>query len=154
MSTHFKGPVVSENGFEGAITGNITGNLTGNVTGNLVGNQSGGSVAATVLTASTSAAVGSGGAVIKAIKTGAATLTVSALAAATQEDLSLTITGAAAGDIVILMPPNAALEPALGVVGAWVSGANTAKVRIANLDPVSPLVGGANDWNYLWIDLT
>jgi hypothetical protein len=30
MATHFKGPVVSANGFSGDVTGNITGVLTGN----------------------------------------------------------------------------------------------------------------------------
>lgn len=29
MATHFKGPVVSTNGFTGALTGNVTGNVTG-----------------------------------------------------------------------------------------------------------------------------
>lgn len=29
MATHFKGPVVSDNGFTGNITGDITGNLSG-----------------------------------------------------------------------------------------------------------------------------
>lgn len=33
MSTTFSGPVISTNGFQGAVTGNVTGNLTGNVTG-------------------------------------------------------------------------------------------------------------------------
>lgn len=37
-TTTFSGPVVSDNGFVGAITGNITGNVTGNVTGTLTGN--------------------------------------------------------------------------------------------------------------------
>ena len=36
-NTTFSGPVISTNGFVGAITGNITGNVTGNVTGNLTG---------------------------------------------------------------------------------------------------------------------
>jgi hypothetical protein len=33
MSTTFSGPVISENGFEGAVTGAVVGNITGNVTG-------------------------------------------------------------------------------------------------------------------------
>ena len=36
-NTTFSGPVISTNGFVGAITGNITGNVTGNVTGDLTG---------------------------------------------------------------------------------------------------------------------
>lgn len=41
MTSHFKGPVESDNGFVGAITGNITGNVTGNITGNVTGNVTG-----------------------------------------------------------------------------------------------------------------
>lgn len=38
MSTsNISGPLVSTNGFTGALTGNVTGNLTGNVTGNVTG---------------------------------------------------------------------------------------------------------------------
>lgn len=36
-NTSFTGPVISANGFIGAVTGNITGNITGNVTGNVTG---------------------------------------------------------------------------------------------------------------------
>jgi hypothetical protein len=41
MATHFKGPVVSVNGFEGDFTGDIVGNITGNVTGNVTGDLTG-----------------------------------------------------------------------------------------------------------------
>jgi len=34
-NTNFSGPVISTNGFIGAVTGNITGNVTGNVTGDI-----------------------------------------------------------------------------------------------------------------------
>lgn len=37
-NTTFSGPVISDNGFVGAVTGNITGNVTGNVTGTVTGN--------------------------------------------------------------------------------------------------------------------
>lgn len=40
-ATHFSGPVVSTNGFTGAVTGAITGNVTGNLTGNVTGNVTG-----------------------------------------------------------------------------------------------------------------
>ena len=40
-ATHFNGPVVSENGFEGDFTGDVTGNLTGNVAGDVTGNTAG-----------------------------------------------------------------------------------------------------------------
>lgn len=32
-NTTFSGPVISDNGFVGALTGNVTGNVTGNITG-------------------------------------------------------------------------------------------------------------------------
>ena len=41
MSTHFSGPIVSTNGFTGAITGAVTGDVTGNLTGNVIGNVDG-----------------------------------------------------------------------------------------------------------------
>jgi hypothetical protein len=49
MSTNFKGPVVSEEGFTGDVTGDITGDITGDVTGDLTGLalQGGASAAAT-----------------------------------------------------------------------------------------------------------
>jgi hypothetical protein len=34
-NTNFSGPVISTNGFIGAVTGNITGNVTGNITGDV-----------------------------------------------------------------------------------------------------------------------
>lgn len=37
MTTTFSGPVVSTNGFVGALTGSVTGNVTGNVTGAVTG---------------------------------------------------------------------------------------------------------------------
>lgn len=148
--THFSGPVASANGFEGAITGNIT----GNVTGNLTGNQSGGSVAATTVSASTSLSVGSGGATVKAIKSGVVSLNPGTLAAAAEIDLTASITGLAAGDVVCLMPPNAAAETGLGVALVWVSAADTLSVRCTNLNAVAALSGGAQNWTYLWYDLT
>lgn len=36
-NTNFSGPVISTNGFIGAVTGNVTGNVTGDITGGIVG---------------------------------------------------------------------------------------------------------------------
>ncbi len=41
MATHFTGPVVSDNGFEGDVTGNLTGNVTAPVPGGVTGNVTG-----------------------------------------------------------------------------------------------------------------
>jgi hypothetical protein len=37
MASHFSGPVVSTNGFQGAVTGAVTGDVAGNVVGNVTG---------------------------------------------------------------------------------------------------------------------
>ena len=132
MATHFKGPVISDNGFTGSVAG---------------------AVAATTLTASTSLAVGAAGIAIKQIKSAAISVTVSALADAAEEDISLTITGVAAGDLVLLAPINAAMETGLAVIGAWVSAANTVKLRVSNVKG-SGLTGSTANWNYVWYDLT
>lgn len=135
--THFSGPVASAAGFEGPISGTVTG-----------------AVVATTATVSTSLTVGSGGAAVKAIKSGTVSLDPGTLAAGAETDLTATITGVAAGDIVQLMPPNAAAETGLGVALVWVSAANTVKIRCTNLNAVAALVGGAQSWTYLWTDLT
>lgn len=157
-ATHFKGPVISPGGFvgpvTGAITGNITGNLTGNVTGNLSGNQSGGSVSATTLSASTSLSVGASPATIKKIGSGSVSVDAGTLAAQTALDVSLNIPGVAAGDIVQLMPANASMEAGLAIAAVWISAADTVKVRLFNNNAAAALVGGAQNWTYLWTDLT
>lgn len=61
---------------------------------------------------------------------------------------TLTITGAATGDIVVLCPPAAGLTAGLMAGQAFVSAANTVKLPIANLS------GGAVDeasasWDYM-----
>lgn len=113
-ATHFKGPVVSENGFT----------------------------------------AGSGGVQQKAVKSGTVSVNPGTLAAGAELDISVTISGVAAGDIVQLMPPDAAMETGLGIVAVWVSAANTVKIRVTNLNAVAALVGGAQNWTYLHTDLT
>lgn len=140
-ATHFKGPVVSPGGFEGPVTGNITGNISG-------------AVAATTVSASASLAVGASGASIKAIKSGVVSVDAGTLAAQTALDVSVTITGVAAGDIVQIMPLNASMEAGLAVQAVWVSAANTVKIRLFNNNAVAALSGGAQNWTYLWTDIT
>jgi hypothetical protein len=139
-ATHFSGPVVSTNGFTGNITGDVTGNISGTVT-------------ATTLAATTSLAVGSSPATIKAIKSGTVSVTIAADAAAAEEDVSLTITGVAAGDVVLLMPLDASMETGVGTIACWVSATDTVKVRISNFNG-SSLTGSTQNWTYLWFDLT
>lgn len=72
--------------------------------------------------------------------TATATLDFPSIAAAGQQELTITVTGAAVGESVALAPP-AALEAGLQVTG-YVSAANTVKVRLSNvtgsaIDPAS-----------------
>lgn len=127
--THFTGAVNSTNGFVG-------------------------SVAATTLTASTSAKVGSTGATIKGIYSAAISVVVGTNAAAAETDISLTITGVRAGDLVLLAPINAAVETGVGICAVWVSANDTVKVRLTNLNAAAALSGSTANWNYVWFDLT
>lgn len=79
---------------------------------------------------------------------GTVTIDPASIASAAIGETSVTITGAAAGDTVIMNAP-AAIEAGC-VWCAYVSAANTVKLRIANLS------GGALDcasatWNYCLI---
>lgn len=64
----------------------------------------------------------------------------------TSEDVSVTITGAATGDIVIMNPPST-LESSLSFAGAYVSATNTVKVRITN-HSASTVDGASTTWTY------
>lgn len=91
--------------------------------------------------------VSSSGTTLTKILKGTVSVTLAATAAAAEEDVSLTISGAAAGDIVIMTPLNASMETGVGIVAAWVSAANTVKVRITNLH-TSTLTGSTQSWSY------
>ncbi|NIO44970.1 MAG: hypothetical protein GTN36_05465 [Candidatus Aenigmarchaeota archaeon] len=78
---------------------------------------------------------------------GSASVTVSALAAAAEEDLSITDTNAEVDHVVSVSFANAAMETGLSVSAAWVSAAGTIKVRISNQSG-SGLTGGANTIYY------
>lgn len=62
----------------------------------------------------------------------------SAAAGVCSTDLTITVTGAAAGDLAFVTPPNAAVN-AGSQFTAWISAANTVKVRHCNIS------AGAND---------
>lgn len=153
MSTTFKGPVVSQNGFTGAITGNITGNVTGNVTGDLTGDSAGthtGAVVGTTVTASTSATIGGGTAITKLQK-----LTVSVIipttAASATGDVTATATGVLAGDIILVTPLTAAMEADLAIVGAWVSATDQITIRFLNNDSGAAFTGSTSNFQVLVI---
>lgn len=94
--------------------------------------------------------VSSTGTLITKILKGTISVTLAAIAAAAEADVSLTISGAAAGDIVMLTPLNAAMETGVAIVGAWVSATDTVKVRVSNVH-TSSLTGSTANWSYLII---
>lgn len=75
---------------------------------------------------------GSSGSTITFIKKGTVTVDLDSLDTVTAADKTLTITGAVAGDIVILCPPATAMTAGLLVCQAWVSAADEVKVRVYN----------------------
>ncbi len=165
MATHFKGPVISELGFSapvGQVSSFTVDNLklddntlsSEDTNGDIVLAPNGtGSVTATKLAVSASLAVGSGGIAIKAIKSAAIEVIIPAALAAAEAEVTLTITGVAAGDLVQLAPIDAAMETGVGILAVWVSAANTVKLRITNASG-STLTGSTANWNYVWYDLT
>lgn len=74
---------------------------------------------------------------------GSASVTVSALAAAAEEDLAITEANALVGDVVMISFDNAGMETGLAVCGAWVSANGTIKVRISNTNAAAALTGGS-----------
>lgn len=72
-------------------------------------------------------AIGASGAAISKVLTGTATLDFD-LTAAVVADLTLTVTGAAVGDVVVLGVPNASITTTAQYT-AWVSASNTVTVR-------------------------
>jgi hypothetical protein len=138
-------------GRDGSVT--FTGPLTGNDALTLAGNAilngsvqigfgatiSGGLVTDTAAVG-TSLTVGGGAAITKILST-TATLDFPSTPAQTSSDLTVTVTGAAVGDVVGLGVPNASTA-ASGSYSGWVLSANTVKVRFENnstgsLDPTS-----------------
>lgn len=67
-----------------------------------------------------------------------ATLNFGATLPATSSDLTMTVTGAAVGDVVMLGVPNGSM-PANGGFVAWISATNTATIRYFNMDALSTL---------------
>ena len=87
--------------------------------------------------------VGSGATITKVLS-GSASLNFGEIAAAAQANLTITVTGAAVGDEVVLALPAA---PAAGIVfNAFVSAANTVTIRATNVtaeavDPAAATYG-------------
>lgn len=129
--------------------------LTATLSQNL---QTSGSPTFSALTITNQATVGdlkvdTGGTVIKKIVSGTiSSVNPGSISAITRGSVDATLTGVAAGDIVILQPPDA-LNTGLVYGGCKVTGADTVRIYLANLTAGS-IDDGANDWLYLWLDLT
>jgi hypothetical protein len=93
--------------------------------------------------------VGSGTQITKIVK-GTVSVNPASLATVTAADLSVTITGAAVGDAVIMNPPAAGLTAGLFATDVWVSAADTVKIRFYN-GSAGTIDEAAADWTYTLI---
>ena len=80
---------------------------------------------------------------------GSGSITVSALAAGAEEDLTISDSNAVVG-MVVSNPTllNAAMESNLAITGAWVSAAGVISIRIRNTHASNSLTGGATTAYY------
>lgn len=92
------------------------------------------------------------GPVIKNTATGTVSADPASISAQSRGYVDVTITGVAVGDILIMQPPDA-LDVGLVYGGCKVTATDTVRIFLANLTG-SGINDGANDWLYLWIDIT
>ena len=96
--------------------------------------------------------IGGGTSILK-MQSGTFVLDIASIAASISAEQTVTITGVAVGDLVIVMGPDAGLSVAVAITQAFVSAADTVKFRVVNpsigaLDPASAT------FRYFWFDLT
>jgi hypothetical protein len=96
-------------------------------------------------------AVGASGTVVKTIKSGTGAIDLGSIAAGETGSGTITITGAAAGDALIVNVP--ALTTGLAFAGSNITSANTATLYFVNA-AASPIDNTSATFNYTWIDLT
>ncbi len=136
--SHFKGPVVSANGFSGPIIGTLSGNISTTTVA-----ASGAMTAGTI-------AVGTGGSVISKIKKGTIAVNLDSINNAEVGEITLTITGAVVGDSIVLNPLAAGNTAGLVYGGARVSAADEVKMRIFN-GSAAPINEASQLWDYILI---
>lgn len=102
-------------------------------------------------TTTTTLKVGASGTVIKTIKTGSAAIDFASVAAGETGSGTITVTGAAVGDAIIVQPGT--YTTGLGFAGATVTGANTVTVYVVNAS-ANPIDESSATHYYTWIDLT
>jgi hypothetical protein len=96
--------------------------------------------------------IGAGGSLIKRITYGTVAVDPANIGAQASAETAVTITGVAAGDVVMFFPP-ASLESGLTLSAARVSGADTVQLRLSNVTG-SGVDGASRTWEYVWYDLT
>lgn len=101
--------------------------------------------------AASSIAIG-GGTPIKKVTVGTIAINPASLATLTKAATTFTLTGAAAGDVVLMVPP-AALEDDLIPAGSVVTATDTVSVYLYNAS-AGPVDGASLTWTYIWYDLT
>lgn len=102
-------------------------------------------------TRTTTLRVGSTGTVIKTIKSGTGAIDLAEIAGGATGTGTITITGAASGDALIVNVP--ALTAGLAYAGANITGAGTATLYFVNAT-AAPIDQASATFNYTWIDLT
>ena len=95
--------------------------------------------------------VGSAGTVIKTIKNATGAIDLGSIAAGETGSGTITITGAASGDAILVNVP--ALTTGLGFAGANITGADTATLYFVNA-AASPIDNASATFRYTWFDLT
>jgi hypothetical protein len=95
--------------------------------------------------------VGSGGTVIKTIKTGTGAIDLGSINDGATGSGTVTITGAASGDAVLVNVP--ALTTGLAFAGAAITATDTATLYFVNSSG-SPIDEGSATFRWTWIDLT
>jgi hypothetical protein len=92
--------------------------------------------------------VGSGGQ-LTLIKKAAVSVNLPSINDGAIAEVTVTVSGAVAGDAVIANPP-AAIAAGLGFVGAFVSAADSVKIRVVNLSG-APIDEAAANWVFTLI---
>jgi hydrogenase maturation factor len=76
-----------------------------------------------------------------------ASMTITALAAAAEEDVTITDAQVRPGDVVVVTT-TAAPETGLAILQAWCTAAGTISVRISNMNAATALTAGAVSVRY------
>jgi len=97
------------------------------------------------------AAIGSSGTELTKILKGTVTVNLASIALAAVADNTVTLTGAAVGDTLIVNAPASAQEAGLVVAQAWVSATDTIKIRVHNAAGTDPLDPASVTFNYCLI---